>query len=41
MKFRSSMTLFAQVTLKQTEFQEALQKYFDGEADDLTLETLE
>jgi uncharacterized protein (DUF1810 family) len=40
LKFRSSMTLFAQVTLKETVFEEALQKYFDGEADDLTLEML-
>jgi len=41
MKFRSSMTLFAAVTLKETVFQEALEKYFDGEADELTLERLE
>jgi uncharacterized protein (DUF1810 family) len=41
MKFRSSMTLFAEVTLKETVFQEALQKYFDGEADNMTLEILE
>jgi len=40
LKFRSSMTLFAHVTLKETVFEEALQKYFDGEADDLTLEML-
>ena len=41
MKFRSSMTLFAEVTLKETVFREALEKYFDGEADALTLEILE
>jgi uncharacterized protein (DUF1810 family) len=41
LKFRSSMTLFAQVTLKETAFQEALQKYFDGEEDVLTLEILD
>jgi uncharacterized protein (DUF1810 family) len=41
MKFRSSMTLFAEVTLKETVFQEALQRYFDGEADNMTLEILE
>ncbi len=41
MKFRSSMTLFAEATLKETVFQEALEKYFDGEADALTLEILE
>jgi uncharacterized protein (DUF1810 family) len=41
LKFRSSMTLFAEVTLKERAFQEALQKYFDGEADALTLEILE
>jgi uncharacterized protein (DUF1810 family) len=41
LKFRSSMTLFAQATLKETVFQEALEKYFDGEVDALTLEILE
>jgi uncharacterized protein (DUF1810 family) len=41
LKFRSSMTLFAETTLKETVFQEALQKYFDGEADGSTLEILE
>jgi uncharacterized protein (DUF1810 family) len=41
LKFRSSMTLFAQVTLKETAFEEALQKYYDGEPDPLTLEILE
>jgi uncharacterized protein (DUF1810 family) len=41
MKFRSSMTLLAQVTVKETVFQEALEKYFDGVADAATLEVLE
>lgn len=41
LKFRSSITLFAQVTLKETVFQEALEKYFEGEVDAATLEMLE
>jgi uncharacterized protein (DUF1810 family) len=41
MKFRSSMTLFAAATLRETAFEEALQKYFDGVEDALTLEILE
>jgi uncharacterized protein (DUF1810 family) len=41
MKFRSSMTLFAAVTVKETAFEEALQKYFEGEEDASTLELLE
>jgi uncharacterized protein (DUF1810 family) len=41
LKFRSSMTLFAEVTLKERVFREALEKYFDGEADESTLEILE
>jgi uncharacterized protein (DUF1810 family) len=41
LKFRSSMTLFAAVTLMETVFEEALQKYFEGEEDALTLEILE
>ena len=41
LKFRSSMTLFGQVTVKETVFQEALEKYFDGEGDAATLEMLE
>jgi uncharacterized protein (DUF1810 family) len=41
LKFRSSMTLFAEATLKETAFQEALAKFFNGEADPLTLEILE
>jgi uncharacterized protein (DUF1810 family) len=41
MKFRSSMTLFGEVSLRETAFHEALDKYFEGEADSLTLELLE
>ena len=41
MKFRSSMTLFAAATLREMVFEEALQKYFDGVEDALTLEMLE
>lgn len=41
LKFRSSMTLFAEATLKEKVFQEALAKYFDGEPDAATLEILE
>jgi uncharacterized protein (DUF1810 family) len=37
LKFRSSMTLFAAVAVGQTEFQRALEKYFNGERDPLTL----
>ena len=40
-KFRSSMTLFAAVTLREPVFGEALQRYFDGEGDPRTLEMLE
>ena len=39
MKFRSSMTLFAQVSPDDI-FRRALQKYFGGVADQLTLERL-
>ena len=38
LKFRSSMTLFAQVASDHQVFEEALEKYFGGEADPLTLE---
>lgn len=38
MKFRSSMTLFAQVSGDDDIFQRALDKYFDGIADQLTLD---
>ena len=40
MKFRSSMTLFAQVSPADDIFQRALQKYFDGVPDRLTLDRL-
>ena len=40
MKFRSSMTLFAQVSSDDEFFQRALQKYFNGVPDRLTLERL-
>jgi len=40
MKFRSSMTLFAQVSPKGDIFERALQKYFGGEQDSLTLARL-
>lgn len=40
MKFRSSMTLFAQATADNRVFLEALQKYFGGAPDPRTLERL-
>ena len=40
LKFRSSMSLFARVTSGNTVFQEALQKFFGGEPDALTLKKL-
>ena len=40
LKFRSSMTLFARAAQENPIFQEALTKYFGGEADRLTLEWL-
>jgi uncharacterized protein (DUF1810 family) len=40
LKFRSSMTLFAHATADNRVFLEALQKYFGGEFDPLTLERL-
>jgi uncharacterized protein (DUF1810 family) len=40
MKFRSSMTLFAQAAPDQAIFAEALRKYFDGEPDPGTLQRL-
>ncbi len=39
-KFRSSMTLFAQVSNNDDIFERALQKYFDGVPDQLTLDRL-
>jgi len=40
LKFRSSMTLFASVASDNQIFRDALQKYFGGELDPLTLERL-
>jgi uncharacterized protein (DUF1810 family) len=40
LKFRSSMTLFAEVAADVSVFAEALRKYFAGQADRLTLERL-
>jgi uncharacterized protein (DUF1810 family) len=39
-KFRSSMTLFAQVAVDRGVFADALQKYYAGRADQLTLDRL-
>lgn len=41
LKFRSSMTLFAAVAADEPIFEEALQKFFGGQRDPLTLERLE
>lgn len=40
LKFRSSMTLFANVAPQDQIFKHALKKYFDGEPDALTLQLL-
>ena len=40
LKFRSSMTLFANVTSEDLIFRDALEKYFAGEPDHLTLQLL-
>ena len=40
MKFRSSMTLFSAVKNGNEVFQSAIDKYFDGVADDMTIELL-
>lgn len=40
LKFRSSMTLFAQVSDANSVFAEALRRYFSGQADRLTLNRL-
>lgn len=40
LKFRSSITLFAQVSNDDDIFEQALQKYFDGVPDRLTLDRL-
>lgn len=41
LKFRSSMTLFAEATTRNEVFREGLTKYFQGEPDRLTLEQLQ
>lgn len=41
LKFRSSMTLFAKVTEDNLAFLDALEKYCDGEMDELTLAKLQ
>jgi len=40
MKFRSCMTLFEQAATDKQPFADALEKYFSGERDELTLERL-
>ena len=40
LKFRSSMTLFANATPDNKVFMDALQKYFDGEFDSSTIERI-
>ncbi len=40
LKFRSSMTLFNQVAPANKVFEDALQKYFDGKPDQLTINRL-
>ena len=40
MKFRSSMTLFARAAPDEPIFTKALQKYFGGELDRMTLERI-
>jgi len=40
MKFRSSMTLFAHATTETLVFEDALQRYFSGQYDQLTLDRL-
>jgi uncharacterized protein (DUF1810 family) len=40
LKFRSSMTLFAGIAPNDQVFQDALEKYFGGESDPLTMERL-
>jgi uncharacterized protein (DUF1810 family) len=40
LKFRSSMTLFAQIAGENSVFAEALRKYFGGKPDPLTLQRL-
>lgn len=40
LKFRSSMTLFADVAVQEETFKQALEKYFNGVPDPLTLQLL-
>ena len=40
LKFRSSMTLFTHATIQNQRFEEALEKYFSGQYDQLTLDRL-
>lgn len=40
LKFRSSMTMFASVTSDNAVFTDALQKYFGGDVDSLTVDKL-
>lgn len=40
LKFRSSMTLFAEVAPDDAVFRQALEKYFEGEPDERTMELL-
>jgi len=40
LKFRSSMTLFANVASGAQDFTDALSKFYDGEVDPLTVERL-
>ena len=40
LKFRSSMTLFAEVAPDDAVFRQALDKYFEGEPDERTMELL-
>jgi uncharacterized protein (DUF1810 family) len=40
LKFRSSLTLFAQAAPEEALFQDLLKKYFDGKADAVTLKLL-
>lgn len=40
LKFRSSMTLFAHAASDSQIFKDALEKYFEGEGDKLTIERL-
>ena len=39
-KFRSAMTLFSRVTVKNQVFEAALHKYFSGQVDELTIKIL-